>query len=321
MGVRVLSPLFKLMLEEELGELIPNKSWETGDAGGWTFEGIGSFRPVVSTDNPRTGTYNLCFSTPDAAIRWGRARHSVTGNQLELLKGETVTFKIYRWNVITFTGGPGSNAYIRIDDGISSTDTNMLSTPYSSYYIISVDHAVALNATKVEFIIYWYKSGGGTIWHVDIDDMDAYKHIDGKPGVGEEEMFISLFSYHAIGQGTWALAIDANSWNNGLFQNTSGNDGDSIDYKVFMAKGTYTLQILLIKGTGQPILDVDIDAVEVASWDLYLAAGLYNQLVSQTGIVIATAGLKTLTLRADGKNASSSGYYIQASNLALWRTA
>jgi len=321
MGVRVLSPLFKLVIEpEDLGELIPNKSWETGDAGGWTFEGSTSI-PYVHTDNPRTGIYNLHFVTSYSSIRWGRARYSVSAKQLALLKGETVTFKMYRWNVITFVGGVGSNAYIRIDDGITSTDKNMLSTPYSSYYLISVEHTVALNATKVEFIIYWYKTGGGTIWHVDIDDMDAYKHIAGKTGVGEEEMFISLFSYHAIGQGTWALAIDSLSWNNGLFQNTSGNDGDSIDYKVFMAKGTYTLQILLIKGSGQPILDVDIDAVEVASWDLYSAAGLYNQLVTQTGIVIATAGLKTLTLRADGKNASSAGYYIQASNLALWRTA
>ena len=87
-----------------------------------------------------------------------------------------------------------------------------------------------------------------------------------------------------------------------------------------MAKGTYTLQIVTMISTDEGILDVDIDAGEVASFDLY-GSTAYDQLQTQTSISVATAGLKTLKLRVHGQNGSSTGHVARFTIIALWRTA
>lgn len=141
----------------------------------------------------------------------------------------------------------------------------------------------------------------------------------GDPGEGHINML--PFNYSAIGQGTWVNQVNTSSYMNGWFANTSNSDGDNVEYKTYLAAGTYSLRILSLKAPGSPVLDVDIDGVEVASFDLYASSNQYNQLNDQTGITVATSGIKTIKLRADGKNGSSSGYAAYIQCIALWRTA
>ena len=142
----------------------------------------------------------------------------------------------------------------------------------------------------------------------------------GNSGVG----FISIPSYNhdSIGQGTWAVSVGrSDSIGNYVFLNSSSSDGDNLSYKVYLQAGTYTLRFLYKQTGGSAIVDIDIDGVEVASVDTYHAAGSANQFKTETGSVIATSGIKTLKIRADGKHASSSGYNVYKQALALWRTA
>lgn len=133
---------------------------------------------------------------------------------------------------------------------------------------------------------------------------------------------IAPFAYSAIGQGVWALIIDANQYKNGAWWNPSQANLDNISYAIYLDKGTYTLGILGWKGSGAGIMDIDIDGTEVTSFDLYAApAVVYNQWSSQAGIIIANAGRYTLKLRVDGKNPLSSSFGINASWISLWRTA
>lgn len=138
--------------------------------------------------------------------------------------------------------------------------------------------------------------------------------------VGEGRITILPWDYDSIGQGTWVLTLIASQILNGWLNNDSNADGDNISYRLYLTAGTYTLRVVGRKHTICGIVDVDIDAVEVASFDLY-GALTYNVVFSQTGITIASDGLKTLKLRVDGKNASSSAYYASISAIALWRTA
>lgn len=138
---------------------------------------------------------------------------------------------------------------------------------------------------------------------------------------GEGHISIIPISYNSIGQGTWVIFTWTSQALNLLFYNSTAADGDNISYKVYLDAGTYTLAFFSAYSPDAAIVDFDIDAVEVASFDCYAAGDTPNQRDIQTGIAIASAGLKTLRMRADGHNPSSSAYKIKATYIALWRTA
>ena len=141
------------------------------------------------------------------------------------------------------------------------------------------------------------------------------------PSAGGTQAYIMPENYNSIGQGTWAYGVDDALYLNGRFTNTSETNGDNISYKVYLAAGTYTLRFHCLKGNSHGIVDIDIDGVEKASFDLYNAANIINQVISATGIVVAVGGLKTVRLRMDGKNGASSSYRMYLMAFSFWRTA
>ena len=98
-------------------------------------------------------------------------------------------------------------------------------------------------------------------------------------------------------------------------------NGDEIHYSVYLAKGTYTFGMLYLKTNANGIIDIYIDADEVASFDSYSAGNVFNSWGTQANIVVAASGLKTINFKIDGKNGASSNYYTYTSYLVFWRTA
>lgn len=180
---------------------------------------------------------------------------------------------------------------------------------------IQEDDIKVADASTVNF-----EGGGGKV----TDEGGGKVTVDITPGAGgggEGHITIIPLSYNSIGQGTWTFDISALYWFNAIFYNSTHNDGDNISYKVYLDAGTYTLLLLTRTHTAYGILDIDIDAAEVASFDLYSNPLVNNVRKIQAGIPIAAAGLKTLKLRIDGKNALSSDHYCGLHYIALWRTA
>jgi hypothetical protein len=138
---------------------------------------------------------------------------------------------------------------------------------------------------------------------------------------GEGHITILAPSYDSTGQGDWLLTTNAEQCFYGLLMSDSALDGDNISYKVYLAAGTYTLELFTKTDSYFGILDIDINDTEVASFDCYSDPNAYNVRKIQTGIVIATPGLYTLKCRVDGKNASSEDYYTPITYISLWRTA
>ena len=134
-------------------------------------------------------------------------------------------------------------------------------------------------------------------------------------------IIILPLDYSVIGQGTWVLSGSADRYFYFSFLNTSNADGDNLSYNAYLTKGTYSLILVADKYYSRGIVDIDIDGVEVASFDCYNASALNNVRFIETNIVILSNGLKTIKLRIDGKNASSSDYYFEFGYLALFRTA
>jgi len=138
--------------------------------------------------------------------------------------------------------------------------------------------------------------------------------------IGEGHINIFSWNYDSVGQGAWTNALDPYMFCNGRAYNSSNANGDNISWKVYLAKGAYTLRVATLTDLASAIVDFDIDGVEVASFDLYSNPRVDNVIFTKTGIVIAASGLKTLRMRADGHNDSSIGWYAYFSVLALWRT-
>jgi hypothetical protein len=61
--------------------------------------------------------------------------------------------------------------------------------------------------------------------------------------------------------------------------------------------------------------------VEIASFDNYGASYVWSNIKKQTGIVVATSGLKTLKAKIVGRNASATNWYMYFQTISIWRTA
>ena len=138
---------------------------------------------------------------------------------------------------------------------------------------------------------------------------------------GEGHIVIFPLDYSSIGAGDWALNINALSWYSAYLKQTTPANGDNISYQVYLAAGTYSLLVIHHKNTVAGIVDIYIDATEVASIDMYLNPLTWNYRNVTTGISVATSGLKTLKFQLHGKHASSSNYSGYIVYAALWRTA
>lgn len=149
------------------------------------------------------------------------------------------------------------------------------------------------------------------------------KYVDdiGGGASGEGHITILPLSYDSIGQGAWQPVMNAAFYLQGLTQNASNTNGDNLSYKIYLDAGTYTLLFLSDSDSALAIADFDLDAVEIASFNTYAPGATRNVRYTQTGIIVASPGLKTLKLRVDGRHASASQWIINIHYIALWRTA
>lgn len=140
---------------------------------------------------------------------------------------------------------------------------------------------------------------------------------------GEGHIDIEVWNYNAIVQGTWVLTpLASTNYLQGInFGTTTYNNQDEVNYKVSLQAGTYTLQIVYSTSESKGIISVLLDAVEIANIDAYVDPGTRINYHKEANITVAASGLKTLAVKVDGKNGSSSGYTIIIQHITLWRTA
>lgn len=123
-------------------------------------------------------------------------------------------------------------------------------------------------------------------------------------------------------QGTWATFEDASQPVHHIYlhNGTGTAQNDEITFPVALATGTYKFEIYYVKGNNCGILTLQIDGSSVGTIDMYNGSTSYDISGSITGIVVATAGLKTVSLKIATKNASSSNYRMNLTACSLIRT-
>jgi hypothetical protein len=128
-------------------------------------------------------------------------------------------------------------------------------------------------------------------------------------------------------------ASHANRWD-GVQQNGSawfgayrssflsgGDQTSSVSWGISLGQGTWDVQLLYEKAPDAGIMSVSIDGVDIGTVDAYNSSVQVNQEQVLAGASIATAGLHTVAIRLDAKNASSSNYYGYLGWIRLVRTA
>lgn len=118
--------------------------------------------------------------------------------------------------------------------------------------------------------------------------------------------------------GSWGFTYGANYIFYSHRQNMSPADGDENYVEVFLPAGDYKLYAFSYKGTDRGIMEIYADATLIVSSDLYAGSGAVTQ--PNGTFTVASDKLVKLTVKVNGKNASSSDYRIMFGELAIVRT-
>ena len=106
-----------------------------------------------------------------------------------------------------------------------------------------------------------------------------------------------------------------------LYNNSSGANGDYLEFDAYLAAGEYTFNVVYSNGSNGGLVDLTVDGDLVTQIDMY-GGGTQDIQSVTTGFVIATGGLgKKIRLELNGKNPSSSGYYMFWSQMLITQTA
>ena len=107
----------------------------------------------------------------------------------------------------------------------------------------------------------------------------------------------------------------------GFIQNGAAADADHYEWNVEMASGTWSVKLLFEKDTDCGVFDVSVDGVAVSSGnDAYNGSATYNNVLTVTGVAVASSGNHAVRVAANTKNASSSDFVIPVSTVSGVRT-
>lgn len=143
----------------------------------------------------------------------------------------------------------------------------------------------------------------------------------GGGGGGASLIFLPPFLYSAIGAGSVNVVNTVGPLGGWVYLLSSPSNGNHIDWQADMVAGTYSFRLLGATSNTHAIISVRIDGTEVYTFDAYSGSTVWNTDHTGTGIVVASSGLKTISVVANGHNASSSGYDVVWIQMGFWRTA
>lgn len=125
----------------------------------------------------------------------------------------------------------------------------------------------------------------------------------------------------SVGAGTWAAqALGGQLPYAFEYFNSSGTNGDYIYFDILLPAGTYTIKTNGYKGGNRGIREVLVDDVSKGTYDYYAAVDAGNT-VSTYSIGSLTAGVHRIKIKNTGKNAASTGYYQDITEILIERTA
>jgi hypothetical protein len=162
-------------------------------------------------------------------------------------------------------------------------------------------------------------SAGEEVASIDSDGVVTGSNLSSR-GVGS--VFLPVILAQKVTGDSLAFYTDGAQVTNmfGCFVTPENNNEWTMPYAARLIAGTYTLSVLTETDTDGGKFDVYIDSTKVAEGlDLYSGSTVRNVIKTQASIAIAE-GIYSVSVKTNGKHASSSSYYVRISGLWLTRT-
>lgn len=118
----------------------------------------------------------------------------------------------------------------------------------------------------------------------------------------------------------WETRDQGSALLGGGWLRSSGTQNNYIEWDIWLEAGTYKCALIYRRNTDAGIFHIQLDGVDKGTVDSYAAAFDNNNYTEVGSIAVASAGLKTFTLKMASKNASSSNYAGNIQSCAWIRT-
>ena len=250
----------------------------------------------------QTATINYLYAT-NSNIGTDLTAVSLTVSQLKT-NLNTVSLTVQNLVTAMFTATTSLNSIYPIVQGSNITVTGL-----GKVFGATVTISSSGGSTDPLIISNLSVTVTATINYLNVTNSNILNHVSIYPDC-----------YISVTQGTWQWLMDTLSPYCGRFSNQVGSaNGDRINYTIGFAKGTYTFNILSWSNANWGILEVLIDGVSKGTVDQYSAALNRQVRYSIAGIAI-TSGSHQVSIKVNGKNASSSDYIIGYNAMSFSRT-
>lgn len=111
-------------------------------------------------------------------------------------------------------------------------------------------------------------------------------------------------------QGTWASGVAADYWFYAYTSNSgSGIDGDEVTFKCVLTEGTYNINVGGYTGGSMGIMEILDGGTSLGTIDWYGGVNK-SAILSINAASVTGSGLKTISIKVNGKHASSTDYNI-----------
>src|SRR3990167_7097382 len=155
---------------------------------------------------------------------------------------------------------------------------------------------------------------------------DTFNQVSGIIGSAASATFGNVvlfpFNYNKIISGAWTFESQGTtSWATFVFTNTNvPAQNDQLDFKVGMDVGSYGFRAFYNEGTNVCWIKIDVGGSNVGSFDNY-NAGVNKNKLAEVGspFVNKTAGLKTISVYSNTKNAASTSFGMLLHTISIWR--
>jgi len=301
----------------------------------WDFEdwGTGSTTALTTRGWTLTGT-GATLAREGTIIKQGNYSAKVTrvGNDCRLyrdlfgdefggvyVKGRTFTFGAWVYATVA------SRVRLRFDDGVTVTNSSY-HTGGSGWEFLTVSKTLSASATKCEVSLEVIT--GDTSGYIDSAVLMEVSSMTGnaQPSPLANSMpkrwsVIIAESFPIVVTGN-AFLLSAATGPLGamnFFQSTAAATDEWTISTGWLAQGSYTLRMLTYNNTNCGKIDVYVDNELWGNADLYGASAVYNVPKTVTGTVKFN-GMHRITIKVNGKNASSTDYYIIIASMAMYQS-
>lgn len=205
---------------------------------------------------------------------------------------------------------------------LGTLDTYNASTTYNN--VATVDLGTVTAGRGTLRLISDTKNASSSAYKISVQQIEVVQPTGTATGADLDDcpwvVDVPVASYDSVSIGS-LTAVQSTGYQWGTRFYSSDNQFEVITYSVWLAQGTYDLDMIFYGASDGGIATVKLGGSTIATFDFYTSGATSNASVSQSGITVSSTGVHTLTFHMDSKNASSTRYRFSGQWIQFRKTA